>query len=157
MRRHPALIILFFICIKIALGDDEYDRIRAQVFAGAVASDHPILVMMGGGTASGKSSAVKPLQALGFIPVNATHIDPDDVMGMLSGYQAAVRAGDKCAANNFHSMSSKYAKQLFDEALSLSFQVDFRQGGIALLRRDGGVSPRSSTTGRCKLQRLPLP
>eukprot|EP00708_Paratrimastix_pyriformis_P003679 GAFH01002469.1.p1 GENE.GAFH01002469.1~~GAFH01002469.1.p1 ORF type:complete len:322 (-),score=37.41 GAFH01002469.1:200-1060(-) len=79
--------------------------------------------MLGGGSASGKSSAVPLLTEMGYIPANSTHIDPDEVMGMLPGYQAAVAQRDPCAATTYHEVSSTYAKRLLDDALALRYHI----------------------------------
>ena len=71
-------------------------------------SSNPQAIMMMGGPASGKSTALKVLDTTGY-----TAIDSDAIKGELPEYQKAVRAGAKNAAAMAHEESAHLA----DEAL----------------------------------------
>lgn len=67
-------------------------------------------LFMAGGTASGKSSAVKQNPEL--TPPNAVVIDPDEIKGLIPEYAEMKRRGSKYAATAVHEESSMMAKQL---------------------------------------------
>lgn len=104
--------------------ETEYERIKKKFFAGKETQSHPMLVMMGGGTSSGKSTVIPKLPA-GILPANGTYvnIDPDAIMAEIDGYIKAKAAKNRCAASIYHGESSTYAKQLFTDALAQKYHI----------------------------------
>lgn len=76
----------------------------------------PVTLFMGGGTASGKSTALGMDDAKQVVPDTAVHIDPDEIKSMIPEYEEMVKAGDKYAASGVHEESSDIAKRLLDTA-----------------------------------------
>ena len=89
-----------------------HDRIIAGLLDSHKPQDHPVLTFMGGGSASGKSSVIKPRLSL----PDAVTIDADGIKGMLPDYQQRVKAGDETAAADAHEESSYLAKVITAEA-----------------------------------------
>ena len=90
------------------------------------ASGIPVLTMMGGGPASGKSTMIKD----GYVkdPDNSNDtvkIDPDAIKAELPEYKDMVAAGDPGAAGFVHEESSALAKRLYNVALSEGINVTY--------------------------------
>jgi predicted ABC-type ATPase len=75
--------------------------------------EKPELVMMMGGTASGKSSATKHLDTSQLV-----HLDADAVKGMIPEYQEAVQGNARNAAALAHEESSAIMKEIRAKALA---------------------------------------
>jgi predicted ABC-type ATPase len=74
-----------------------------------------------GGTASGKSTALK--RAPGLEPENAVHIDPDELKKWIPEYRQAALARDRYASSMAHEESSALAKRLYSEAVRRGLNV----------------------------------
>lgn len=83
----------------------------------------PRVVFMGGGTASGKSTALELEANRDVIPENVVVIDPDEIKAMIPEYQAMIEGGDRYAASGVHEESSYLAKQLQRRAMALGLNV----------------------------------
>jgi predicted ABC-type ATPase len=73
-------------------------------------------LFMGGGTASGKSTALDLEENREVLPLDAVMIDADEIKGQLAEYQQMVGEGDRYAASALHEESSYLAKRLRNEA-----------------------------------------
>jgi len=103
---------------SITLTGEEIDRIRGKVFAEGCHEENPMLVFLGGGTASGKSTSKRYLIDTGVIPGHHhVNIDPDDIMTEIDSYNKAVHFGDICSANNHHQISSRLSYKFLEEAI----------------------------------------
>ena len=80
------------------------------------ADGQPIVVFMGGGTASGKTTALNLPENADEIPEDAIIIDPDEIKAMLPEYQDMVIGGEKYAASGIHEESSDIAARMRYEA-----------------------------------------
>jgi thioredoxin reductase/predicted ABC-type ATPase len=78
-------------------------------------------LFLAGGTASGKTSALKAAPELS--PVAAVLINPDEFKERMGEYQRMRDAGDRYAANGVHEESSDLSKRLQREALDLGLNV----------------------------------
>jgi predicted ABC-type ATPase len=74
------------------------------------------VLFMGGGTASGKSTALALKGNENVQPPDAVMIDADELKGMIDEYQQMVGEGDRYAASATHEESSFLAKRLRNEA-----------------------------------------
>lgn len=83
--------------------------------------EKPTALFMGGGSASGKSSALKAAPEL--VPHAAVTIDPDAIKGELPEYKEMVKAGDRYAASAAHEESSDIAKRVQQEARALGLNM----------------------------------
>lgn len=77
---------------------------------GVVAQEKPIFHMMGGGTASGKSSAVRAGKVK--FPSNHAFIDADEIKKALPEFREMIAAKDPIAAAFAHEESSYLAKEI---------------------------------------------
>jgi predicted ABC-type ATPase len=79
-------------------------------------SANPTATFMGGGPASGKSTAVEA--GMVSVPDQSTsvHVDPDAIKGSLPEYRAMARAGDPSLAGFSHEESSDLSKRMMREA-----------------------------------------
>jgi predicted ABC-type ATPase len=74
------------------------------------------VLFMGGGTASGKSTALAMQGNEDVQPPDSVMIDADELKGLLEEYQRMVGEGDRYAASALHEESSYLAKRLRNEA-----------------------------------------
>lgn len=98
-----------------------HQQIIGRVLDGVSPSNRPTVYMLGGGTAAGKSSAVK--SGLVKLPDNAAHIDPDGIKGELPEYQAQVKTNDVTAAGYNHEESSDVSNMAIGAALKRKADV----------------------------------
>lgn len=90
-----------------------HDQIVANHVAGVPSRENPTYTMMGGGPASGKSTAIEKNPDLGVPPkTDAVHIDSDGIKGELPEYRDMIAAGDTSAAKFAHEESSFLAKRV---------------------------------------------
>lgn len=87
-----------------------HDAIIHKALEGHHESENPTMYLLGGGTASGKSSLLRSGQF--GIPEDAVLIDSDAVKSNLPDYKEMVAAGDKNAAVYVHKESSDVSKEL---------------------------------------------
>ncbi|MFQ5473205.1 MAG: zeta toxin family protein [Dehalococcoidia bacterium] len=87
--------------------------------------EQPILVMMGGGAASGKGRVKRVLRAGGKLPAekNTVFIDADEVKEVIPEFKRLVEEGDARAAPTVHEESSKVAKGALGQAFSRRHHV----------------------------------
>lgn len=90
-----------------------HDQIVADHIAGVPSRETPTYTMMGGGPASGKTTAIAKNPDLG-VPskTDAVHIDSDGIKGDLPEYRDMVAAGNLDAARFAHEESSYLAKRI---------------------------------------------
>lgn len=91
-----------------------HEEIIARAFEGKEPVPNPVAYMMGGGPASGKSSAIKAGGIV--IPDNTVHIDSDAIKAQLPDFQDMVAAKDAKAAAFSHEESSYLAGRILEEA-----------------------------------------
>jgi len=89
-----------------------HDEIVAAHFAGVTSVDKPMGTILGGGTASGKSSVIGDDNR----PPNTVWIDSDSIKKQLPEYNEMLKKGDKNAANFVHDESSILSKRISKEA-----------------------------------------
>lgn len=87
-----------------------HDDIVARILNPHAPSENPTFTMLGGGPASGKTTALGRMAGEGARDV--AKIDPDEIKGMLPEYRAMVEAGDSRAAAFVHEESSYIAKRV---------------------------------------------
>jgi len=93
-----------------------HDELVAKVLGKDIpAQEHPEFVLMGGGTASGKSTAIRSGQIK--LPDQHTLINPDDFKEMLPEFQVLAKHKDTRAAAYTHEESSQLGKRAMREAL----------------------------------------
>lgn len=104
---------------RFALHNKIMDDILAE--SGAKPLKKPIGTLMGGGTASGKSTAV----GSGAIKVsnNTVVIDSDAIKERLPEYQQMMQAGDKRAAAFVHKESAELAKRVLRKAAEAGYST----------------------------------
>lgn len=83
--------------------------------------DVPRSLWLAGGTASGKTTALK--QNPDVMPENAVHIDVDEIKGFLDEYQEMKKGGDRYAAFGVHEESSWIGKRLQKEAQARKLNI----------------------------------
>ena len=98
-----------------------HDRIVMDILAPYKASQNPTYTMLGGGPASGKTTALGRIA--GFGDKNVAKIDPDAIKGMIPEYRRMVAAGDKSAAAFVHEESSYIAKRVQQAAFERRVNV----------------------------------
>lgn len=96
-----------------------HDAIVAKKLATARPVAKPVINVLGGGPASGKSTALQQMR----LPKNALTVDVDDIRTMLPEYGEMTRAGDIHAARFTHEESSAVAKRLGAEAVKRRLNV----------------------------------
>lgn len=105
----------------------ERAALHKQIIDDYLASKKPVegqaeMIMMGGGPASGKSSAIKSGQ-VNLPEKNSTvTVDPDDIKKKLPGYKEMTEKTDK-AAEYYHEESSMIAKQLANVSFDENYNV----------------------------------
>ncbi len=98
--------------------------IIGKVLAGAAKpppGERPVVVWMGGGPASGKSTLFK--SGVVTLPEGHAMVDPDAIKGQLPEYQEQVASGDATAAGYNHEESSDVSKQALSSAISGGFHT----------------------------------
>ena len=97
-----------------------HDQIVAAALAGHQREAHPVATFLGGGTASGKSTAFPP----GSIP--GVHMDSDQIKAQLPEYRDMTAAGDLGAASYTHEESSLISRRIkaAAEERGYSFTLD---------------------------------
>lgn len=98
-----------------------HDKIIAHFLAGATPVKNPVATMMGGGPASGKSSAIDAGHVK--IPKNHVAIDADEIKKHIPEYNKGVAAKDLSAASFAHEESSYLSKRILQEASKKSLNV----------------------------------
>jgi len=84
----------------------------------AKAGEKPIVWLMGGGTASGKGTVLKKVQAEGVIPEKGfVHADPDLAKKKLDEFNRLSNLGDHRAASVVHRESSDIINELIKQAI----------------------------------------
>lgn len=83
----------------------------------------PRVLFMGGGTASGKTTAQDLEENRDVAPPDSVLIDPDEIKGMLPEYNDMIENGSRYAATGSHEESSYLAKRLQREAMSRGLNV----------------------------------
>jgi predicted ABC-type ATPase len=91
-----------------------HNSIINSAIAQAQPVDKPTVFMMGGGTASGKSTLRSGLG----ITNNHVRIDPDEIKGILPEYVSGVASNNKVAAVFVHEESSDISRKVIQEAAS---------------------------------------
>lgn len=119
------------------LSDEQKDVIR-QAASDQRGGENPEALFMGGGSASGKSSALA--QAPELVPHAAVHIDPDAFKEQLPEYQQMVGQGERYAAAGVHEESADLAKRVQSEArdLGLNMLIDGTGDSKAAKRDEQG-------------------
>jgi predicted ABC-type ATPase len=109
-------------------------QIYEQLLAGAEPVENPTFVLLGGGSASGKSALVAG--TVPAIPASLVRVDADQIKSMLPEY-AALSGSDSRAAAFAHNESAFMAKELASIAASRSYNTmldgtgNGSEGGLA--------------------------
>jgi predicted ABC-type ATPase len=98
-----------------------HDRIVMDILAPYKASENPTYTMLGGGPASGKTTALGKIA--GFGDKNVAKIDPDEIKGMIPEYKSMQAAKDLNAAAFVHEESSYIAKRVQQAAFERRVNV----------------------------------
>jgi predicted ABC-type ATPase len=98
-----------------------HNEVTERHLEGATAQENPRAYMMGGGSASGKTTLIK--QGKIELPKDIVKIDSDVIKGMQPEYQAMVRAGDPRAASFAHEESSYLSKKILHDASEARFNL----------------------------------
>lgn len=97
-----------------------HDDIISSILNPHGPSDDPTFTMLGGGPASGKTTALGRMATEG---IDGAVIDPDAIKAMLPEYKAMVAAGDSRAAAFVHEESSYIAKRVQQAAFERRVSV----------------------------------
>jgi predicted ABC-type ATPase len=89
----------------------------------APSGERPVALMMAGGTASGKSTALAHEDNRQIIQQDAVHIDPDEIKAMLPEYSQLVAQGSRHAAQAVHEESSQIAGRVRAEAVKRRLNI----------------------------------
>ncbi len=111
---------------------------------GLVAQEEPVFHMMGGGTASGKSSAVNAGKVK--FPNGHAFIDADEIKAGLPEYNAMIASGDARAASFVHAESSFVSDQIMKTTSQSRFHTVLDGTG------DGGLDKLSRRVNRFRDQ-----
>ena len=98
-----------------------HDEIKKKIFAGKTPVSTPVSYVLGGGTASGKSTLLKSGRVT--LPENIVTVDADVIKGMLPEYSESLAKNDVSAAAFVHEESSYLAKSIAAEAAANSYNV----------------------------------
>ena len=110
-----------------------HDSIIKKHLEGHVAQDAPVFNVMGGGPASGKSTA---LRHLGLDDAKKyVQIDVDEIKKLLPEFNPLVKAGNMNAGTFVHEESSYLSKIITDKALDARFNVVFDGSGDGSLEK----------------------
>jgi predicted ABC-type ATPase len=91
-----------------------HNKIVSEIRANAPAQATPEFLLMGGGTAAGKSTVIQAGKIM--LPDRPVMIDSDAIKAKLPEYQTMVNNGDTRAAGYCHSESSDIAKRTMNES-----------------------------------------
>lgn len=114
-----------------------HDDIIAQHFEGKTPVDNPVGYMLGGGTAAGKSTALRAGNMV--IPENTVKVDSDKIKFMLPEMQQLLDEGNPAAAAVVHEESSYLSKLIAAKA---------GEGGYNVLLDGTGNSSLTKLTGK---------
>lgn len=92
------------------------------VFGNASPVDHPTMILLGGGTSSGKSTLKPLLVDLGIISFNHVSIDQDEVLVNLEEWKE-ISETNKCAASLLHEKSSEISKGFYTKAVKEKYNI----------------------------------
>jgi predicted ABC-type ATPase len=98
-----------------------HDRIIAKFSQKATPVDNPTFVMMGGGSAAGKSNLLN--SGVISIDPNSVMVDSDEIKGMLPEYVNMVDKNNPSSAAFVHEESSWIASRLYRESLAESKNI----------------------------------
>jgi len=98
-----------------------HNKIIAGAFEGKTPVDHPTSYLMGGGTASGKSSIIRSGQVV--LPKNLIAVDADAIKGKLPEYQSMVKVKNPKAAAFAHVESSYLSKRIMKKATDEKYNM----------------------------------
>lgn len=87
------------------------------------AEGKPIVVALGGGTASGKSSALSLPENKDLLPKDHVRLDSDELKGLMPEFNDMVAGGDTFAAGGTHEESSYLFKKIQEAALAKGLNV----------------------------------
>lgn len=98
-----------------------HDEILESIFADAVPQEKSVFTIMGGGTASGKSTMINSGKVS--MPQGTITIDPDAIKAMIPEYQELIAVQDVRAASYVHEESSMLAKRALTIANKKHFNI----------------------------------
>jgi predicted ABC-type ATPase len=106
--------------------DPERERLHRQIISKILnnhqSHQHPVATFFGGGTASGKSTALK-------IPDGDVHVDADEIKAQLPEYQQMLKDHDPRAAAFVHDESKLIATRAYNDALNNQLNVTYDSTG----------------------------
>ena len=113
-----------------------HNRVLKKYFDGVELSKKPTIYFNGGGSASGKTSAISKLfPEVPHVEKNGKKIgivvDPDELKKSIPEYNAMMKKGDPTAAGFAHEESSALAKHLFNKATKLKSYDVLMDGTLA--------------------------
>lgn len=105
---------------------DLHEKIFDKYLSHIKPSDKPVAILLGGGSGSGKSSALRAATSMMGGMDNFVHIDADEMKKDLPEYEAMNRFGDEGAASHAHDESSDLTSELIRRSMdqSKSFVYD---------------------------------
>ena len=111
-----------------------YANIISEMLTGVHQTNHPVIYFTGGGTASGKSTALKSIvpEAPSADNKRGIVIDPDEIKKFIPEYEEMIKKGDPSAAAYAHEESSMLAKLIQNAVFSTgrySSLIDGTLGG----------------------------
>jgi len=118
----------------------ELQRIRQQVFGHATPVDEPFIILLGGGTASGKSVLLRHLRETGVLTTNVVHLDPDEVMTKLDEWPT-ISTKSPCASEVLRTRVKTMTNSLINEAMKQKLNIIY----------EGTMSQMESTLPKIKL------
>jgi len=98
-----------------------HEKIIAYIMGNKTPVDNPVSYLMGGGTASGKTTLRK--SGMIGLPENTVTVDPDDIKNLMPEYQAMLAEKDFKAAAFAHEESSYLSKVIVARASEQSKNV----------------------------------
>lgn len=110
-----------------------HEGIVSNILGGVTPSSRPTVYMLGGGSASGKSTAVNSGRVI--LPTNAAKIDSDAIKDDLPEYQAQNENGDATSAAYNHEESSDISKMATNRALSQKMDIIMDGTGDSSFRK----------------------
>lgn len=96
--------------------------LEGLIFGNASPVEHPTMVLLGGGTASGKTTLKPLLVDLGIISFNHVSIDQDEVLVNLEEWKE-ISENNKCAATILHETSSSISKTFYEKAIKMKYNI----------------------------------
>ncbi len=110
-----------------------HEQMLAGIFAGKTPVDHPVVTILGGGPASGKSTIVD--SGLLGIPANSVYVNPDDIKTQLPEYKAMVDEGLGTKASAFvHEEGSEVSKIALGRAIAGKYNTVYDTTGDSSLK-----------------------